>query len=79
MKEQKEVYIVLDENEIIQKAFERKITFEKGRSIWETRTKNFDEEIDLETAISANLDFDDIQIGITKYENSVEVEEEKGA
>lgn len=67
MKEIKEVFIVIDEENIIQKALERTIIIEKGKSTWTTRSKNFNEEFDFENAISVNIDFDEIVVGETEY------------
>ena len=64
MKEQKELYIVINENNIITKIFYREIKFEKSKSIWTTRKENFDEDVDFDNAISVNPEkYANVKIG----------------
>lgn len=75
MKEQKELYVVIDENNIITKIFYREIKFEKSKSIWNIRKENFDEDVDFENAVVISPEYlDKIHIGFSKVENGVFIE-----
>ena len=75
MKEQKELYVVLDENNVIQKFLMRTIIFENSKSTWNIIKKNFDESKDFENAVVIDSQYlDKIHIGYSQVINGEFVE-----
>ena len=80
MKQIKELFVGINENEIITKFLYREITFEEGKSTWTIRKENFNEETDFDTAISIDIKhLNNIQLDVSNINDFIEKGEDENA